>query len=57
MYHAHLALQCVNGCSDERGENEGEVDRREVLEERERLEITWALICKGLGFVLQVKSK
>ena len=51
MYHVPLALQCTYGCSDESGENRDGKERSEIPVGGKRVEITWPLVCRRLGFV------
>ena len=46
MYYVPLALQCVNGRSDEGGENGVGKEGSKTPREGVRVEIAWPLICR-----------
>ena len=58
LYHVLLVVQCVYGCSDERGgENrDEEEDWSEIYGRGERMEITWPCVCRLLGFYLEFED-
>ena len=41
-----LGFQCIYGCNDERGENGDRKEGSEIHGGRERMEITWTLVCR-----------
>ena len=43
MYHFFMAVQCVYGCSDERGEDRDRKEGTEIPGGGERVEIAWPL--------------
>ena len=46
MYHVPLAFQCIYERSDEIGENEDGKEGSEIPGGRERVKITWPLVCR-----------
>ena len=46
MYHVSLAVQCIYGWSDERGEDGNGKDGSELPGEWERVKIAWSLVCR-----------
>ena len=46
MYHVPLALQCIYGYSDEKGENGDVKEGSEISGGWKRVEITWSLVCR-----------
>ena len=51
MRHVPLALECIYGRSDEGGEDGDGEEGSEISIGGKRVEITWLLVCRSLGFV------
>ena len=51
IYHIPLAFQCICGRSNEGGEDGDREEGSEIPGGWERVEITWPLVCRGLGSV------
>ena len=46
MKHVPLALQCIYGCSDEKGEKGDGEERNEISGGIKKVEIAWPLACR-----------